>query len=325
MIGSVSAEILYFNGLEADDDVENFDFGDWRAYEPYGGSVVRVPSGGGTLGVPSASGDFHLEAIRDSYGIMFWQYMDAVNNNLHYEYEGLDLTQSVDIFIDANWAAPSVPEDPALVVRHRPGGRDAEGIAIGYGYAEPTQYFQLMVDGTGEIDVRINEGTPFATITQSGWYTFESRFNKGNTDSDPVNIRSAIYDASDIQVGSFVNSTAGVSSQLGGRGYIYARPMQENFAGGVIAADNALATIMIFSTDINDDDIVDDKDLNILLSDFIPSGGETYQQGQLAALLADFGSPGTQAGTLAVPEPATMTMAWLALIGLMAIAWRGRQ
>ncbi len=81
-----------------------------------------------------------------------------------------------------------------------------------------------------------------------------------------------------------------------------------------------------FDPNINGDDIYDDKDLNLLLSDF--DAGDTdpsatpYGQADLDALLAVFGDSASGSAS-PVPEPTSMILMLFGLIGLAG--WRQRK
>ncbi len=74
-------------------------------------------------------------------------------------------------------------------------------------------------------------------------------------------------------------------------------------------------------TDLNGDNIVDDKDMNILLSNFDadgPGGGNpSYNQLNLDALLLEFGSGAESAS--AIPEPTSMVLLLFGVLGLLSL------
>lgn len=83
-----------------------------------------------------------------------------------------------------------------------------------------------------------------ATLTTSGWYTFEATFAQGLLPTDPIEVSLAIYDSAHSLISTVMTpvktSLAEYQSQfLGTGGYAWITTWQNGFANDVLAIDNA--------------------------------------------------------------------------------------
>lgn len=113
LLASTTAFALlnYFQGFEVNT-------GDWSVDQ----GITRVPSLGGSLHLPASSGNYYAEIqnSHDSYGYpgygeagsSFYGGKDSV-------YHG-DFYQSIDVYIDANWAPAAAAGAPAFWIDMTP-------------------------------------------------------------------------------------------------------------------------------------------------------------------------------------------------------------
>ncbi|MCC6679695.1 MAG: PEP-CTERM sorting domain-containing protein [Phycisphaeraceae bacterium] len=221
-----------------DDQGFEVDTGDWIASS----TITRVASGAGTLAVTSATGSYHAELtnLHDGYGYQYFG--DGGFSRFGGRdpvYHG-DFYQAIDVYIDTAWAQPTpYPSLEAFWIDMSPANTSDTSE---YG-AEHN--FRFRIPGNGTVVVTPDgDLTPVATITSSGWYTFEMTFRKtGPLATDLIATDMSIYDASQALIGSVTKSATSPggpspSSVLGGNSYVWISVWQNEFAGDVLAIDN---------------------------------------------------------------------------------------
>jgi hypothetical protein len=200
--------------------------------------ITRVESNAGTLGIPASSGGFYAELQNQpdgysdgvGYGDAGWSFFGGKG----LEYKG-DFYQSIDVYVDAAWAAGLL-------------AGDSFWIDMTPHHADPANYgaehnFHVRATGTA-VEVRVDGQTdPIATLTTSGWYTFLMTFEKAANASDPVVTDMVILDAQRNVVGQttvFATSPGGpfASQDLLGNGYVWITVWQNGFANDLLAIDN---------------------------------------------------------------------------------------
>ncbi len=98
---------------------------------------------------------------------------------------------------------------------------------------------QIYVDG---------QGSPIATITTSGWYTFQMTYRKG-APTDLVSTDMNVFDANKNLLGTTTvmsNSPGGplLSQDLGGPGYVWITAWPDGWDNDVLAIDNVRADLL---------------------------------------------------------------------------------
>lgn len=144
-----------------------------------------------------------------------------------------------------SWLPPSAA-DRAFTIDSAPGVlSDFPGAEWG---AE--RQIGITVSQVGQVKVGVDTSTtPFATLTQAGWYTFVMTYRKaGNLTSDPVLTDMYCYKTSNM---SLMGSALGVansmeSQKLGGPNYVWLPLWQDGFAGNVLGIDNIRAGTLPF-------------------------------------------------------------------------------
>ena len=203
--------------------------------------ITQVASGGGALHLNASSGDFYAEVQNkpDEYGYgcgmggySFYGGKDSV-------YSG-PFHQSIDVYINTAWAPGYLGGTPAFWIDMAPYHADPNN----YG-AE--QNFQVSVPGTGIVNISATgQSDQLATITESGWYTFDMVFRQGTNANELVETDLSVYDSAKSLLGTTTlqaNSPGGpfLNSDLCGNGYVWLSVWQNGFAGDVIAIDNLVA------------------------------------------------------------------------------------
>lgn len=240
-ISNASAQPMAFQGFENPGDVAC-----WLG----SGTITRVPSGGGTLHLTSFDGNFHAEITN-----MDDDYLPGFGDSRFTEfclppsgaYQG-DFSQSITVYIFANWTPAKLPFAESFWIDESP--RDSAGaIADGAGAPSSTytaeHNFRLTATGTS-VKVGADNLPAFATITQSGWYTFQLTWRKDPIPSNPVISDFNIYGPNGTLFATTTNPAFMVgpapplpSSMLGGAGYLWFTVWQNGFANDILAIDDA--------------------------------------------------------------------------------------
>ena len=128
-----------------------------------------------------------------------------------------NFSQSIKMYVNANWpvalyGGPGVwiDESPG----HPPGNYGAE------------HNFRLTPTGTPVGISADGQGSPFVTITTSGWYNFQMTFQKGALPTDLVTTNMNVFDSNGTLIGTTTvlsNSPGGplYSQDLQGPGYVW--------------------------------------------------------------------------------------------------------
>ena len=218
------------------------DTGDWAQI------INRVPSGGGVLGVPSGSGSYHAELtnVPDSYcgpgcgyGGAQFSYFGFPTSQA---YPG-DFSQTISMYVFADWpvaiyGGPGVWID--MSPSHPTGNYGAE------------HNFHLTPTGTSVVISVDGQASSIATITQSGWYTFQMAFRKGANPTDLVSTAMNVFNSSQSLLGTttvFSTSPSGplFSQDLGGPGYAWITVWPNTWpsaAQPVLAIDDVRADLL---------------------------------------------------------------------------------
>lgn len=168
-----------------------------------------------------------------SYGDGGYTYFNGPSSS----YTG-PFTQSVDIYIDTSWAAPTAPGTAAFWLDMSPHTTGA-----GSDFAAENS-FNFYVPGNGTISIGATGGPTAWSISTSGWYTFAMTFSKGASPTDPVQIALNVLNQSGTSLGTvnrLANNNLGYdpsSSLLGGVGYAWLTVWQNGFAGDQLSIDN---------------------------------------------------------------------------------------
>jgi hypothetical protein len=236
---AITDRSTYLNGFETDSSLN-----DWQ-----GASITRMPSGSGLLpSAPASGSNFAVvqnthDSYQPSYGDAGYTFFGGAQKT----YTG-PFQQSVSIYISTAWAAPADPSSPAFWLDETPYHQ-----AGNYG-AEHN--FRFWVDGSGTIKVTADgdsESNALATITSSGWYTFQMDYYKADNPSDPALTDLNVYDANNTLIGSKIGLQATspggpmASSDLKGHGYAWLTVWQNGFANDQMAIDNLNTSVLPIS------------------------------------------------------------------------------
>jgi len=241
---------LYFQGFETDTSGWFQDSGG-----DGNGSITRVPSGGGTLGLTAADGGFYGEthnntnAYQAGYGSGGFSYFEGDGTNPT-PYPGSPFSQSIDVYIDVNTASDPISSSqgaywidmfPSTLVP------DADGCGqVGCG---DEHNFRLAYTGSS-VNVLVDGGGSIATLTTSGWYTFQSTYAMGPTPSSDVLTNMNVFDSLGVLQGTIAvqgNSDGEelLSSDLGGPGLVWLPVWENGFSGDVLGIDDVRAAALL--------------------------------------------------------------------------------
>lgn len=228
------ANIPYQQGFETDAS-------GWNASNT--DTITRVPSGTGGINTSPVGGSFYANITNSpndyqaGYGDSQYTYYGGRVQNYVSNFQ-----QSVDVYVNTGWAAPTNPGAPAFEIDSSPASA-----VTGFSDYNDEHNFQFFVDGSGNVAVKADGATTIGTIASTGWYRFTETFERTGNGVEPVSNKFSITDlATSSQIGSTVNlSTATMpSNELGGNGYTWFTVWQNGFAGDTLAIDNAMTSFV---------------------------------------------------------------------------------
>jgi hypothetical protein len=228
------AGVLYSNGFEPGDPGTR-DFYD-STTNTQGADITIVPNGGGALHLTAPSGTHYAEItnVDDTYQAGYGEsvYTDygaqatgngVVPNGPFYE--------STAYYINTSWAAASPDNNYVGFWIDTTPSTDP-------GYLDETN-FRIVDTGSGSIGVQLVglNGIGSATITSSGWYTFETTFENDGS-GNVLNIMS-VTDSLGNLIGSYASDSSLPYSDLTGTNYgDWTTVWQDGFANDVLGIDN---------------------------------------------------------------------------------------
>lgn len=239
---------LAFNGFETGT-------GDW-SFTASGqtgdanGSITSTLSGQGPLALTAFDGT-HYGTVHGNTNGYSTGYANGGSSFFGFDtsvppYPGSPFSQSIAVYINVNTPAPSNAATPAFWIDDSPSSSspsDAGSGGIGYG---GEHNFRLSYTGTS-VAVTADGATPLATITTSGWYTFQMIYAKGATATSLAMTTLSIFDKNGNQVGvsamELDNSDSDPleSQYLQGPGYVWLTVWQNNFSNDYLGIDDVRA------------------------------------------------------------------------------------
>jgi hypothetical protein len=214
------------------------------------GSITQTASGAGPLGLTAFDGSFYGTVHGNTNGIgpglanggsSFFGFDTSIP-----PYPGSAFSQETTVYINVNTPAPTNPSSPAFWVDNSPSSSspsDSSSGGIGYG---GEHNFRLTYTGS-QVMVSADGVTPLATITTSGWYTFEFIYSKGPTGTSLAQTQLILLNSNGHQVGAAAteldnsDSDPLESQYLLGPGYTWLTNWQNNFSDDLLGIDDVAA------------------------------------------------------------------------------------
>ena len=219
------ADTNYFNGFE--------NAGDESAWIADGAPAVRAATNSDPYSVGSAGGNYHATVTNDDddyqpgYGTGGYTYFGGKVAT----YPG-PFSQSMAIYINADWAAPTNASTDAFWLDMSPSNTS------GTSDYDAEHDFAFFANGSSvSVEADNGNGPTLADITTSGWYTFQMSYQKGATGSSPIETTLSVLGPGNTVLGS-TTLDGGASSALGGNGYAWLTVWQNGFAGDHLDIDN---------------------------------------------------------------------------------------
>src|SRR5699024_3593885 len=105
-------------------------------------------------------------------------------------YPGSAFTQSVDVYLDTSWNQVSSGPAGKFSVDFGASKPDRSGSD----YGTESRFEVRLGSQPDTLHVSARGDGNFATVTTSGWYTFEVAFSKGASETDPSTSTMSLYD-----------------------------------------------------------------------------------------------------------------------------------
>ena len=231
--GSITpAAVPYTQGFETDTNY-------WSEATDISGTaaITRVASGEGTLGLTAASGGYYAELTNGpdgydphqaGYGDAGYSYLGGHNVGM---YPGVAFHQSIAAYLDTSWAPAVNASVPAFWIDMTASSQADNGSGTSYDFGTEHN-FHIMSPSSGAITISAdNLAMPLASISTSGWYTFDMMYSEGANASDPSLTTLSVFDAAKTLLGSTTLTNTALSDDLGGSGYVWVTLWQNGFAG----------------------------------------------------------------------------------------------
>lgn len=248
MLGATAlAGNLYFQGFETDTSGWIPDTGGTSP-----GAIFREASGGGTLALTAFDGGYYAEvenspsSYLNGYGTAGFSWFEG-NGSMPPLYPGSGFSQSIAVYINVNTPAPTNPNDAGFAVDMSPGTTLTTDTCYPAACADE-QLFRLFYTGSS-VNVIVPEGngasTPtVATITTSGWYTFQITYQPGMAgtvvnDMNILNASGQMISSTYLTEGT--NAGMLLNADLAGPGYVWLPQWQNGFSGNLLGIDDVSA------------------------------------------------------------------------------------
>jgi len=243
--GLARADVLFYQGFETNTS-------GWIAESggDANGAIARTASGGGSLGLTAATGSYYGEvhngtnAYQPGYGTGGFSFLNG-DGTTPTPYPGSSFSQSISVYINTTTPAAPVAGVPAFWIDMSPSLIAPDGVGCDPAACSDEHNFQLSYTGSA-VTVGVDGGPSVLTINSSGWYTFETTYQKGPTSSSLVENNLDIFDST----GTLLSSTPALgnsdgstleSSNLAGPGYIWLPVWQDGFSNDLLGIDNVRA------------------------------------------------------------------------------------
>jgi hypothetical protein len=238
---------LAFNGFET--GTGDWSFATSGVTGDANGSITQTASGAGPLGLTAFDGSFYgtVHGNTNGYapglangGASFFGFDTAIP-----PYPGSPFSQEISVYINVKTPAPSNAAAPAFWIDESPSStspKDAGTGGVGFG---GEQNFRLTYTGS-TVKVSANGTTPLATITTSGWYTFQMIYFKGATATSLAMTTLNVLNPNGVVVGSAselddMGSNPLQSQYLAGPGYVWIPQWQNGFSNDYLGIDDVRA------------------------------------------------------------------------------------
>ena len=261
---TASASPLFFQGFEQNTSGWVFGSTSSQATGAYG--ITRYASWSSSSpypGISAASGSYYAVVSNNTNNYSETFYSDAGYGDGGFATFGLangdptypgTFSQSMSIYVEPNWAKPTVSGNAAFWLDGAPsasaatgnGGQPLFGGAgyggVGVGSAEND--FAFFANGSS-VTVAADDSTKnsIATISTAGWYTFVMTYSQG---ANHVHETLSILDNSgNLLAGEtpqIFDYTSIPNADLGGPNYLWLTVWQNGFANNALAIDNVEAT-----------------------------------------------------------------------------------